>query len=194
MCIVESWLCVGIDNNEISLQNYSIIRLDRDRHGGGILLYIRDGLSFENVQCGPDGLKIIFVSIFVCSKKGVCLGIFYRPPSSSNCIFYHLFDVICSLNVSFLSDLILLGDFNVDMLSYSPLCNHLINLQNTFSLTPVDKEPTRIIPIGSAILIDLVVLSDPQLLHECKTIPQLGNSDHLGISLQVHCYSDTPRL
>ena len=94
-------LCTDIDNNEISLQGYSIVRLDRNRHGGGILLYIRNdlSLSFVTVLSGPAGLEIIFVSIFVSGKKCFCLGVFYRPPFSPNCILDNLFDVLCSLNV-----------------------------------------------------------------------------------------------
>jgi len=41
VCIVESWLCSDISENEISLPNYSIIKLDRNRQGGGILLYVK---------------------------------------------------------------------------------------------------------------------------------------------------------
>ena len=35
------------------------------------------------------------------------------------------------------------------------------------------------------LFIDLVIMSAPQSLHECVTIPPLANSDHIGISLQV---------
>ena len=35
------------------------------------------------------------------------------------------------------------------------------------------------------LFIDLVIMSAPQFLHECVTIPPLTNSDHLGISLKV---------
>ena len=35
VCIVESWLCSDISVSEISVPGYQIIRLDRNRHGGG---------------------------------------------------------------------------------------------------------------------------------------------------------------
>ena len=53
--IVESW------NNEhlISLiknfkPNYSIVRLDRSRHGGGILVYVKSSLCVSSVQSQKD--------------------------------------------------------------------------------------------------------------------------------------------
>ena len=39
ICIVESWLSDGIQNSELCVSGYDV-RLDRNRHGGGVLLYI----------------------------------------------------------------------------------------------------------------------------------------------------------
>ena len=55
VCIVEPLkLCGEIVDNEISLPNYSSVRLDRSRsrHGGGILMYIKDGIPFSIVASG----------------------------------------------------------------------------------------------------------------------------------------------
>ena len=38
MCVSESWL----DN---SIPNYSVFRKDRNRHDGGVLIYVSDSLS-----------------------------------------------------------------------------------------------------------------------------------------------------
>ena len=42
VCIVESWLDDTISDNEIFVQGYSIVRLDRSKHGGGVLIYVKD--------------------------------------------------------------------------------------------------------------------------------------------------------
>ena len=193
VCIVESWLCSDISDNEISLPNYSIIRLDRNRHGGGILLYVKDNLSFKVVLHGPSGLELFFMSILLPNSRSICLGTFYRPPSSSVAIFDSLFDVLCSLNSNCFSNFILLGDFNVGMSSHFSNCNYmdLTNLFHSFSLTQVVDEPTRPGHNGASSLIDLVLMSTPQALCECVTVPPLANSDHLGICLQVESYSNT---
>ena len=67
-----------------------------------------------------------------------------NEPSSHVAIFDSLFDVICSLDVSHFSNFILLGDFNVDMLSHSSLCYHLNSILHSFSLVQVVTEPTHI--------------------------------------------------
>lgn len=50
-CIVESWLDNEISNDELNISNYGIFRLDRDRHGSGILVYLAAHLSAEVIQC-----------------------------------------------------------------------------------------------------------------------------------------------
>ncbi len=39
ICIVETWLCADILDPEIALPGYQVHRI---RHGGGILIYVRD--------------------------------------------------------------------------------------------------------------------------------------------------------
>ena len=56
---------------------------------------------------------------------------------------------------------------------------------HNFSLTQVVTEPTHNGPNGKS-LIDLVLMSSTQVLAECTVIPQLANSDHLGLRVVLH--------
>ena len=49
VCLVETWLCMDILDMKISIPNYSIVRLDRNRHGGGVAMYIRNSVSYNVV-------------------------------------------------------------------------------------------------------------------------------------------------
>ena len=186
VCIVESWLSGDISDDEIALSGYSIVRLDRNWHGGGIL---RSSLSFHVTVSGPFDLEIIFVTIHLSENKSLFWGTFYGQPSSPSSSFDVLFDVLCSLNVTCFSNFILLGDFNVDVMSHSPLCNHLDNILQSFSLSQVVTEPTHIKHnhYGNSSLIDLVLMLAPETLSNCTTVPPLANSDHLGILIDIHC-------
>ena len=66
------------------LHGYSIVRLDRNRHGGGILIYIRSSLSFHVTVCGPFDLEIIFVTIHLSVNKSYFwvpfIGNHHLPP------------------------------------------------------------------------------------------------------------------
>ena len=38
VCLVETWLCSDVLDNEVLIPNYSTVRLDRNRYGGRVLL------------------------------------------------------------------------------------------------------------------------------------------------------------
>ena len=65
----------------IALHGYLVHRADRNRHGGGVLIYTKDSFVC-NVLNPHDTLEIITLTI----RNGVnkaCLSLFYRPPASS---------------------------------------------------------------------------------------------------------------
>ena len=181
VCIVETWLDSDVSNNDVFIPDYVCVRLDRNRHGGGIVLYIKHYFQYKLLVQGPVGLELLIVSIF----NGPNIGIFYRPPSSPVCVLDSLFDVLCAQDITIISNLILLGDFNINYLSPTMfLYHHLQCILDCFSLKQVVSEATHYSPNGQQSLIDLVLMSFPERLISCDVIPQLGNSDHLGI--QVH--------
>ena len=49
ICIAESWLSSDIDisDAELHISGFQIVRKDRNRHGGGVLMYIRDVIQVE---------------------------------------------------------------------------------------------------------------------------------------------------
>ena len=119
-------------------------------------MLIHNSLSFNILVKGTDDL-VIFVSLS-CSSGKFCLGIFYRPPSSSVHIFDTLENVIFNLDYSFLSNLVLLGDFNVDFHPFSThaMYSHLCSLIDNLSPMQVVGSNTHVDPNGSESLIDLV--------------------------------------
>ena len=64
VCIVETWLDDTVTNCELSIPNYQIVRLDRNRHGGGVMLYIRDDLSYNILFTGPNSLELIGITLY----------------------------------------------------------------------------------------------------------------------------------
>ena len=40
VCVVETWLSSETDDSEICIQGYTTIRLDRCRHGSGLVIYV----------------------------------------------------------------------------------------------------------------------------------------------------------
>ena len=45
VCIVELWLSKDISHSELAITGYTIFRRDRNRHGGSIIIFVKDTLS-----------------------------------------------------------------------------------------------------------------------------------------------------
>ena len=179
VAITESWLSSDINNTELHISSYQIVRRDRNRHGGGVLMYIREVIQVEtNANNQYPNLEIVTVTLRFGSFKS-CLSLCYRPPSSTVDFFNDLIGYLELVNLAQFSNYILLGDFNVDMASASSSWyDKMTELSNTFCLTQVVSEITHVHHNGTATLIDQVFMSNVQLLWKCSVVPPLGNSDH----------------
>ena len=183
MCVCESWLHADIEDNELLIDGYKIIRLDRNRHGGGIVLYISNNLSHKVIYSGVCNFECVIVSIQLGHRK-VCVCLLYRPPNSSSDFFDCLYDVLCTLDISLFSNFLLLGDFNVDFSSHShPLFSKLVCITSSFLLHQVVNHPTHFSYSGVPSTIDLRFVSHPSNVVSCNTIAPLSTSDHMGIHL-----------
>ena len=60
ICVTETWLGEEIDNSEISLPGYNIIRLDRHHHGGGVAMYVKNTIDYNVILCMWTGQPGIF--------------------------------------------------------------------------------------------------------------------------------------
>ena len=194
VCLTETWLSEDIMESECAIPGYQCVRCDRNRHGGGIALYISNEFEFLVTMCGPKELEFLLVSLHNINNahQKVYIGLWYRPPDK-NMALDDLYSVIENLDVAILSSFVLLGDFNIDFCKQShPLFSKLSIFLQSFVLTQVVPQPTHISPSGRASLIDLVLLSSPSQLVSCNVIPPLGNSDHNGINLTIKCFQNTP--
>ena len=49
-----TWLDPSVDNSEINLPGYSLFRSDRNRCGGGVVVYCANHLPCSVLSCGPS--------------------------------------------------------------------------------------------------------------------------------------------
>ena len=63
--ISETRLDDSVLNDEISIEGYDLLRLDRNRHGDGVACYIRNDLSFNRVDIFSNDIKNIFFDIIL---------------------------------------------------------------------------------------------------------------------------------
>ena len=70
-------------------------RLDRNRHGGGVLFYVRN-IFASVLYPTPDNLEVLTLSIGNNVNKA-CISLPYRPPNSPSDILENLFCIYSQL-------------------------------------------------------------------------------------------------
>ena len=79
--ISESKLHQSVLEPEIEIDNYKILRCDRNRHGGGVGCYIRNDLGYNIISVFPSEIESVFFEILLPNSKPITVGTIYRPPN-----------------------------------------------------------------------------------------------------------------
>ena len=130
--ISESKLDGFVLSSEIHIDNYNTLRCDRTRHGGGVVCYTRNDLSYDVKSFLPPEIENIFFELLLPNTKPIVVGIIYRPPSQSE--FLEIINTHFSkLDTNNNEIYIVLGDFNINLYlnnSYIFQKNNLLQSQS----------------------------------------------------------------
>ena len=78
LCISETWLDNEISDSEVSIGNYDLVRLDRNRHGGGVAIYIHVDFTYNVICAGNGNLECIIISVVINTCK-LCFSVVQTP-------------------------------------------------------------------------------------------------------------------
>ena len=183
-------------DGEISIEHYSCLRKDRNRSGGGVACFIHKSIGFEERSDFSDDFENIFIDILLPKTKPILLGVAYRPPSDMQFV-EKLSNSISNSNSFDAQEVILLGDFNVNLLdrkkklihkkgyrfsnedNYSTplhLTKNYNQLLKSNSLTQLINEPTRKSNTTESLL-DHILVNTPDKISQSGVIEK-GISDH----------------
>ena len=160
----ESWLNPSIQNSDLSFDSFSQPeRKDRDDSHGGVILYVRDSIPYKRRHdLEPTGIECIWVELLL-KHKHVLFGLFYRPPSSDADYFSKMENSIHLAVDSNITDVIVTGDFNLNM-SNCVTRRKIDTLCQQFSLLQCIEEPTHFTENSQSIIDILLVKNKDNLL------------------------------
>jgi len=101
VCIAETWLDDDISDTELFIRGYVTAKLDRSRHGGGIIMYIESVFSYNVLFTGDSIFECVIVSLKLDSCT-FCVCLLYRPPSAHGMLatLFSTLTLMCSLAFS----------------------------------------------------------------------------------------------
>ena len=103
----------------VSIEGYTIKRCDRDRHGGGVAIYVKDTLldKFTVQEDFPkSNLELVCIEIKPFHAASFFVVAWYRPPNVSVDAFDQMEECLQFLDKED-KETILLGDTNCNFLS-----------------------------------------------------------------------------
>ena len=175
--ISESRLDDRITDNLISINDYTVLRRDSGYPlHTGLALYVHK--SIENsvrrrLDLETEAIECIWVEIKDSKTKPLLVGYVYRNPASSQGWpddFISLMDKVTECN----ANILLLGDFNIDLFKQPPAWNNATAL---FGLEQLVEEATTVTK-SSATLIDHIYTNNKQQVFK---VVESGISDHSAI-------------
>ena len=180
MFVSETFLNVDTNDHDMEIDTYTLIRKDRQRHGGGLIAYISDNMQFELLDttalfCPIEEFECISVNIKLQQSNTINFSCLYRPPSSSLTTFidnmhdYHRF---IHENAT---ELHILGDMNIDLMNDMRRTAY-IRAMNSLGFKQIIDRPTRI-TLSSETLIDHILTNRNEYIIERGTLV-CGMSDH----------------
>ena len=176
LAINETKIDTDIDDHEILTDGYHVERLDRNKFGGGVAIYMRKGIYYKvrNDLMIYD-LESISVEVKIGMHKLFIVTSLYLPNHTLE-YFNKLESLIASIDLEKKGESILIGGTNCDFLKPTNYTAHLKRLIKTYSLTQLIKEPTRTTHTTQTI-IDHIITNRPERVSESGVIP-CGFSDH----------------
>jgi hypothetical protein len=172
----ETRLSSYVSDAAISIPNFSVIRRDPLSPGQtGIAVYIHNSIQHlvhRRVDLETMDVECVWVEVKCPKSKPVLVGFLYRNPASSF-EWYDRFSQNLDRALKKKADILLLGDFNIDLLKPHPAWDTTSSL---FGLVQLVKSPTRITPTTST-LIDHIYTNKPKAVSDVG-VSNLSVSDH----------------
>ena len=209
ICISESHLDNDIKDSSIELPGYSILRNDRNRHGGGVITYIQHCYNASEVKKLSSKAPSEYIWIkFTLNKRSIYICSAYYSPSVEfqGHIYSELTSNIAHINSLKKSSVILVtGDFNTHNHSWMGSCdgngkpkdNSSGTSCETFcalnSLTQMVNFPTHGLNKSHMYSrLDLVMSNKTEVFRNVYAGPPLGLSKHVTICSNLNLGAKPP--
>ena len=186
-CLIlnETFLTPNIDDSELHIDKYNLHHFDRTKdsgksHGGGLIIYTHTKYDFITIEssevCSP-AIENVWIKLRLPKARPTYISCFYRPPDGSIPDFIETLNVqLSTMEIEAGSDIVMMGDANIDVLKQSQDSRSLNALLNNHNLKQVISKATRITDTTNT-LIDHVYVNNPdQYAHRGSLDP--GLSDH----------------
>ena len=177
--------------NQFHIFGFKVFRRDRNRFGGGLILYINENFPCKPLNDHPifSNLELIAIEIHQNKRRWLFIGI-YKPPPQSDSEFTNRLSFIIDYYLPKYENLILIGDFNL-----STENQHLDALIQVYNLNNLINKPVCF-QSNKPTCIDLIHTNKKNLFKLSNAF-ETGISDHrklVSTILKSGSFKGTPKM
>ena len=179
----ETRLDLSMSDGEVKIYGYDLIRKDRTRKGGGVYIFLRSSINYQNrSDLVPNDLEGVCLKIFKPNSRPLVIASIYRPPDCSSDFFTNFESMIRAIDNED-KELHILGNSNCNMLKHIPEqpTKTLKSIYEMYQLYQTTEEPARITKTSSTLI-------DHHATNSTGKIARSGLI-HIGISDQSLIYA-----
>ena len=167
-------------------------RRDRDQHGGGLTKFVKNGfISKRFKEYETKQSESICSELTIANRKWICLNI-YRPPNPNNMnTFFDEITACLSKAAVKYKNIIIMGDFNIDIKNKGLGYGKLDTFCDLFNLTNLIYSATCLMK-SHIYTIDLFLTNKPKSFFKTHTT-ETGLSDYHKL-ISTFFKSKVPRL
>ena len=115
LALNETLLDDSVSDTEVRVQDYDLLRKDRNRNGGGVAIYVHNSIIYEKINSDVfDSLELILIKIRPKSSSPFLFMSWYRPPDSKIELLDHYERALAFVD-TFRLDVVVMGDVNCDL-------------------------------------------------------------------------------
>ena len=157
LVITESKLDQSFPESQFFINKFpKPFRKDRNRHGGRLLMYIKEDIPQKELSFNlPSNIEIIIIELNINKIKWLVCGCYHPPSQSDEYFFYYSGKVLDNFNTKH-DCFVLLGDFN--MHENETILSDFLNACNAKNIVK-NKTCFKSIEIPSCV--DLVITDKP---------------------------------
>ena len=115
LALSETTIDSSISDSEIEIQNYSIMRRDQTRKGGGVCLFVSNSLKPRRrtdleVVSDRSQFEYVWIQVEFCQNRSSLVCCCYRPPHGNVNDFISQFTAMMEAELDFSDDIIIIGN------------------------------------------------------------------------------------
>lgn len=190
LAITETWLDQSTDT--ISIPDYNFVHKPRSmRKGGGVGFFIKKEIQFHiiepmNKHQNHTTHESLFITVPQRKGNDLIIEVIYRPSGTSLPLFNEEINLLLAEIANSKKDIILAGDFNVDLLKaeeHEPT-KIFYNYMTSYQMLPTILKPTRITDVTASLIDNIFTNKWNKVTDSAIIVTDIA--DHLPIMIRLN--------